>query len=199
MKEENNYSSEINADISYPQISESGTINKNCASYAIPSRRDQNLYKTYELFLSRNKFHLNNNYDKNNAQQFLKEKNQYLANVDLDDYIEGEQEELRTIVENSKNQSKNQSINQSKNQSINQSKKQNQNQSNNYKKNNLKNNDINNKNGKINNKNINNKNDNKNQNQSFEAGTGCPPGSLFDTGKADLLCLLLGMSNNNMK
>lgn len=36
-------------------------------------------------------------------------------------------------------------------------------------------------------------------NQSFEAGTGCPPGSLFDTGKADLLCLLLGMSNNNMK
>ena len=197
MKEENNYSSEINADISYPQISESGTINKNCASYAIPSRRDQNLYKTYELFLSRNKFHLNNNYDKNNAQKFLKEKNQYLANVDLDDYIEGEQEELRTIVENSKNQSKNQSINQSKNQSISQSKKQNQ--SNNYKKNNLKNNDINNKNGKISNKNINNKNDNKNQNQSFEAGTGCPPGSLFDTGKADLLCLLLGMSNNNMK
>ena len=203
MKEENNYSSEINADISYPQISESGTINKNCASYAIPSRRDQNLYKTYELFLSRNKFHLNNNYDKNNAQKFLKEKNQYLANVDLDDYIEGEQEELRTIVENSKNQSiyqsKNQSINQSKNQSKNQIQKQNQNQSNNYKKNNLKNNDINNKNGKINNKNINNKNDNKNQNQSFEAGTGCPPGSLFDTGKADLLCLLLGMSNNNMK
>jgi hypothetical protein len=203
MKEENNYSSEINADISYPQISESGTINKNCASYAIPSRRDQNLYKTYELFLSRNKFHLNNNYDKNNAQKFLKEKNQYLANVDLDDYIEGEQEELRTIVENSKNQSiyqsKNQSINQSKNQSKNQIQKQNQNQSNNYKKNNLKNNDINNKNGKISNKNINNKNDNKNQNQSFEAGTGCPPGSLFDTGKADLLCLLLGMSNNNMK
>ena len=197
MKEENNYSSEINADISYPQISESGTINKNCASYAIPSRRDQNLYKTYELFLSENKFHLNNNYDKNNAQKFLKEKNQYLANVDLDDYIEGEQEELRTIVENSKNQSKNQSINQSKNQSISQSKKQNQ--SNNYKKNNLKNNDINNKKEKISNKNINNKNDNKNQNQSFEAGTGCPPGSLFDTGKADLLCLLLGMSNNNMK
>ena len=203
MKEENNYSSEINVDINYPQIFESGTINKNCASYAIPSRRDQNLYKTYELFLSRNKFHLNNNYDKNNAQKFLKEKNQYLANVDLDDYIEGEQEELRTIVENSKNQSiyqsKNQSINQSKNQSKNQIQKQNQNQSNNYKKNNLKNNDINNKNGKISNKNINNKNDNKNQNQSFEAGTGCPPGSLFDTGKADLLCLLLGMSNNNMK
>ena len=33
-------------------------------------------------------------------------------------------------------------------------------------------------------------------NQSFDvSNTGCPPGSLFDTGKADLLCLLLGMTN----
>lgn len=184
MKEENNYSSEINADISYPQISESGTINKNCASYAIPSSRDQNLYKTYELFLNENKFHLNNNYDKNNAQKFLKEKNQCLANVDLDDYIEGEQEEQKTIVENSISQNQNQNQNQI-----------------NIKKDNAKNNNINNKKVKITNKNNINKNDNKNsgQNQSFEVGTGCPPGSLFDTGKADLLCLLLGMSNNNMK
>ncbi len=206
MKEENNCSSEINADITYPMISESGTINKNCASYAIPSSRDQNLYKTYELFLNENKFHLNNNYDKNNAQQFLKEKNQCMANVDLDDYIEGEQEEQRTIVENSINQSKNQSKVQSKNQSKNQIQNLNKNQTNNLKKNNSKNNDINNKKEKNNNnKNNINKNDNNNknfaQNQSFDVGpgTGCPPGSLFDTGKADLLCLLLGMSNNNMK
>jgi len=194
MKEENNYSSEINADITYPMISESGTINKNCASYAIPSSKDQNLYKTYELFLNENKFHLNNNYDKNNAQQFLKEKNQCMANFELDDYIEGEQEEQKTIVENSINQSKNTNQIQTHN------KNQNKNQTNNLKKNNINNN---NKKEKINNKNNNNKNDNKNsvQNQSFEVGTGtnCPPGSLFDTGKADLLCLLLGMSNNNMK
>jgi hypothetical protein len=193
MKEENNYSSEINADISYPQISESGTINKNCASYAIPSRRDQNLYKTYELFLNENKFHLNNNYDKNNAQQFLKEKNQFLEKIDLDDYIEGEQEDQKTIVEYSINQSKNQSKNQIQIQNKNQS------QSSNYKKNNIKNNDLNSKKTKNSNKNINKNDKNSGPNQSFEAGTGCPPGSLFDTGKADLLCLLLGMSNNNMK
>jgi hypothetical protein len=193
MKEENNYSSEINADISYPQISESGTINKNCASYAIPSRRDQNLYKTYELFLNENKFHLNNNYDKNNAQQFLKEKNQFLEKIDLDDYIEGEQEDQKTIVEYSINQSKNQSKNQIQIQNKNQS------QSSNYKKNNIKNNDLNSKKTKNSNKNMNKNDKNSGPNQSFEAGTGCPPGSLFDTGKADLLCLLLGMSNNNMK
>jgi hypothetical protein len=193
MKEENNYSSEINADISYPQISENGTINKNCASYAIPSRRDQNLYKTYELFLNENKFHLNNNYDKNNAQQFLKEKNQFLEKIDLDDYIEGEQEDQKTIVEYSINQSKNQSKNQIQIQNKNQS------QSSNYKKNNIKNNDLNSKKTKNSNKNINKNDKNSGPNQSFEAGTGCPPGSLFDTGKADLLCLLLGMSNNNMK
>ena len=182
MKEENNnYSSEINADITYPKISESGSINKGCASYILPSDRDKNLYKKFELFLSKNKFHLNNNYDKNNAQIFLKEKNQFLANIDLDDHIEGEED--KTIIENGSNSYIKNHINS------------------NIKKNNI--NKINNKNNvnKINhhtnNVNRNNQNENVKVNEnSFEGGnTGCPPGSLFDTGKADLLCLLLGMTN----
>ena len=166
MKEDiNNYSSEINVDISYPKISEKDLLNKISASHILPSSRDQNLYKKFEIFLSKNKFQLNNNYDRNNAQIFLKEKSQVMANIELDDYIEGEEE--KTIIENSNN---------------------------NYKHNQIK---IENKNKQINNK-ILNKNENKkfSQNQSFEGGTGGgPPGSLFDTGKADLLCLLLGMSN----
>ena len=166
MKEDiNNYSSEINADISYPKISEKDLLNKVSASHILPSSRDQNLYKKFEIFLSKNKFQLNNNYDRNNAQIFLKEKNQVMANIELDDYIEGEEE--KAVLENANN---------------------------NYKHNQIK---IENKNRQINNK-ILNKNDNKkfSQNQSFEGGTGGgPPGSLFDTGKADLLCLLLGMSN----
>ena len=186
MKEDNDCSSEINADIAYPKISEGLSVNKGCSSYILPSDRDKNLYKKYELFLSKNKFHLNNDYDRNNAQIFLKEKNLVMANVDLDDYIEGEEE--KTLIENGnssyiKNQinviaKKNNNINNNNNNKINNENKTN-------------------KNNKINNKNI-NKNDNKKlvQNQSFEVGTGgCPPGSLFDTGKADLLCLLLGMSN----
>ena len=90
------YSSEINADITYPKIPDV-SVNKNCSSYMLPSNRDQYLYKKYELFLRKNKFHLNNNYDKNNAQIFLKEKNIVLANIDLDDYIEGEEEEKTNI------------------------------------------------------------------------------------------------------
>jgi len=172
---------EINAEISYPKMSDSGSINKNCASYILPSDRDKNLYKKYELFLSKNKFHLNNNYDRNNAQIFLKEKNLVMANVDLDDYIEGEEE--KTMIDRGDSSYIQNHINA------------------NIRKNNVNNQTKNenkiNKNNKISHKNI-NKNDNKKlaQNQSFEGGTGgCPPGSLFDTGKADLLCLLLGMSN----
>ena len=179
MKEDNNCSSEINADITYPKMSESGTVNKGCASYILPSARDQNLYKKYELFLSKNKFHLNNDYDRNNAQIFLKEKNQIMANVDLDDYIEGEEE--KTLILNGNSSHIKNQINV------------------NIKKNNVNiNNKISNDNKNSKNNKISNKNDNikLNQNQSFEGGTGgCPPGSLFDTGKADLLCLLLGMSN----
>ena len=181
MKEEINCSSEINAEISYPKMSDSGSINKNCASYILPSDRDKNLYKKYELFLSKNKFHLNNNYDRNNAQIFLKEKNLVMANVDLDDYIEGEEE--KTMIDRGDSSYIQNHINA------------------NIRKNNVNNQTKNenkiNKNNKISHKNI-NKNDNKKlaQNQSFEGGTmGGPPGSLFDTGKADLLCLLLGMSN----
>ena len=186
MKESNNYSSEINADLSYPRMSHKGSINKNCSSYIIPSSRDKNLYKKFELFLSKNKFHLNNDYDKNNAQIFLKEKNQVLANIDLDDYIEGEEEEKTVIDKGNSTYIKNH-INT------------------NIKKNNIStatqkisiNNTVSEQ------KNVSNKNNNKqenlkgnNQNQSFDGVmTGCPPGSLFDTGKADLLCLLLGMSN----
>ena len=184
MKEDNNCSSEINADITYPKMSESGAVNKGCASYILPSARDQNLYKKYELFLSKNKFHLNNDYDRNNAQIFLKEKNLIMANVDLDDNIEGEEEKTLILNGNNSSHIKNQiSVNIKKN---------------NVNINNKINGDNkNSKNNKISNKNI-NKNDNTKliQNQSFEGGTGgCPPGSLFDTGKADLLCLLLGMSN----
>ena len=181
MKEDiNNYSSEINADISYPKISEKDLLNKVSASHILPSSRDQNLYKKFELFLSKNKFHLNNDYDRNNAQIFLKEKNQVMANIDLDDYIEGEEE--KTVVENSNNSYIQNRINA------------------NVRKNNIDNNNQiknDNKNKQNNNK-IGNNNENKklSQNQSFEGGIGGgPPGSLFDTGKADLLCLLLGMSN----
>ena len=189
MKEEeenNNYSSEINADISHPRMSESGLINKGCSSYILPSNRDRNLYKKFELFLSKNKFHLNNNYDKNNAQIFLKEKNQFLADIDLDDHIEGEED--ITLIENGNSSYIKNHINA------------------NIKKNNINkiNNNVN-KNNKYNNNNhTNNINKaNKQENfkvnvneNSFEGGnTGCPPGSLFDTGKADLLCLLLGMTN----
>ena len=182
MKEEeenNNYSSEINADISHPRMSESGLVNKGCSSYILPSNRDRNLYKKFELFLSKNKFHLNNDYDRNNAQIFLKEKNQVMANIDLDDNIEGEEE--KTVVENSNNSYIQNRINA------------------NVRKNNIDNNQIKNDNkNKQNNNKIGNNNEIKklSQNQSFEGGIGGgPPGSLFDTGKADLLCLLLGMSN----
>ena len=178
MKEDNNnFSSEINADITYPKISENDLLNKVSASNILPSSRDQNLYKKIELFLSKNKFHLNNNYDRNNAQIFLKEKNQVMANIELDDYIEGEEE--KTIIENSNNSYIQNCINT------------------NVRKNNIDHIQIKNENKQSNNK-ILNKNENKkfSQNQSFEGGTGGgPPGSLFDTGKADLLCLLLGMSN----
>ena len=180
MKEDNNnFSSEINADITYPKISDKDLLNKVSASHILPSSRDQNLYKKFELFLSKNKFHLNNNYDRNNAQIFLKEKNQVMANIELDDYIEGEEE--KTVVENGNNSYIQNHINS------------------NVRKNNIDNNQIKNENkNKQNNNKIENKNENKkfSQNQSFEGGTGGgPPGSLFDTGKADLLCLLLGMSN----
>ena len=181
MKEDINFTSEINADISYPQMSYKASVDKNCASYVLPSNRDQNLYKKFELFLSKNKFHLNNDYDKNNAQIFLKEKNQFLANIELDDYIEGEQEEQKTIIEKENTSYIKNQINNIKKNNIN---NKNENQVININKNNIKNN--------------NNKNDNNKmiQNQSFEGGAnGCPPGSLFDTGKADLLCLLLGMGN----
>ena len=198
MKEDNNnFSSELNADISYPHISSKASFNKGCASHILPSSRDQNLYKKFELFLSKNKFHLNNDYDKNNAQIFLKEKNQFLANVILDDYIEGEEEKTTLVDQGSSTFIKN-TVKKTTN-----SKKNNNNNNNNTNLNN-KNINVNNKknNNQINNVNINNNlnknNDNKRgaQNQSFEGGTmGGPPGSLFDTGKADLLCLLLGMSN----
>ena len=183
MKEENNYSSEIDADITYPKMTENVFVNKNCSSYILPSNRDQNLYKKFELFLSKNKFHLNNDYDKNNAQIFLKEKNKVLANIVLDDYIEGEEE--KTIIEKGNSSYIRNHINV-----------------------NIKKNNINNVNKNINQSILNNinivnnkgiiKNENKKNidNQSFDVGnTGCPPGSLFDTGKADLLCLLLGMTN----
>jgi len=180
MKEDNNnFSSEINAEITYPKISDKDLLNKVSASHILPSSRDQNLYKKFELFLSKNKFHLNNDYDRNNAQIFLKEKNQVMANIDLDDYIEGEEE--KTVVENSTNSYIQNRINA------------------NVRKNNIDNNQIKNDNkNKQNNNKIGNNNENKklSQNQSFEGGLGGgPPGSLFDTGKADLLCLLLGMSN----
>jgi len=180
MKEDNNnFSSEINAEITYPKISDKDLLNKVSASHILPSSRDQNLYKKFELFLSKNKFHLNNDYDRNNAQIFLKEKNQVMANIDLDDYIEGEEE--KTVVENSTNSYIQNRINA------------------NMRKNNIDNNQIKNDNkNKQNNNKIGNNNENKklSQNQSFEGGLGGgPPGSLFDTGKADLLCLLLGMSN----
>ena len=206
MKEDNNnFSSELNADISYPHISSKASFNKGCASHVLPSSRDQNLYKKFELFLSKNKFHLNNDYDKNNAQIFLQEKNQFLANVILDDYIEGEEEKTTLVDQGSSTFIKN-AVKKTTN-----SKKNNKNiNNNNNNNNNLNNNNINKNinvnskksNNQINNVNINNNlnknNDNKKgaQNQSFEGGTmGGPPGSLFDTGKADLLCLLLGMSN----
>ena len=190
MKEDNNNcSSEINADITYPKMSNNASMNKGCSSYILPSRRDQNLYNKFELFLSKNKFHLNNDYDRNNAQIFLKEKNQVLAKFDLDDYIEGE-EEKTSIDKGNNNYIKNH---------INVNIKKNNINNNNVNNNQIKDDNKNNKNSK---KNINNINNNKNknkivaQNQSFEGGAnGCPPGSLFDTGKADLLCLLLGMSN----
>ena len=180
MKEDNNnFSSEINAEITYPKISDKDLLNKVSASHILPSSRDQNLYKKFELFLSKNKFHLNNDYDRNNAQIFLKEKNQVMANIDLDDNIEGEEE--KTVVENSTNSYIQNRINA------------------NVRKNNIDNNQIKNDNkNKQNNNKIGNNNENKklSQNQSFEGGLGGgPPGSLFDTGKADLLCLLLGMSN----
>ena len=51
MKEDiNNYSSEINADISYPKISEKDLLNKVSASHILPSSRDQNLYKNLNYF-----------------------------------------------------------------------------------------------------------------------------------------------------
>jgi len=184
MKEDNNFSSEINADITYPQMSDKVSVNKNCASYILPSSRDRNLYKKFELFLSKNKFHLNNDYDKNNAQIFLKEKNLVLADIDLDDYIEGEEE--KTIIDNGNSSYIKNHINA------------------NIKKNNINNNQINNVNKNKNiissknivNNNVNKKENKKTSDQSFDVGnTNCPPGSLFDTGKADLLCLLLGMSN----
>ena len=183
MKEDNNYSSEIKADITYPKIPDV-SVNKNCSSYILPSYRDQNLYKKFELFLSKNKFQLNNNYDKNNAQIFLKEKNLVMANIDLDDNIEGEEETNKNEKEDNSNIKNHIYLN--------------------NKNNNINNNHIKNVNEKlVNNINIvNNKNSKKNENkkinenQSFEVGkTCCPPGSLFDTGKADLLCLLLGMTN----
>jgi len=191
MKEDNiNFSSEINENISYPKMTEKPSVEKNCSSYILQSSRDQNLYKKFELLLAKNKFHLNNCYDKNNAQIFLKEKNQGMAYFDLDDHIEGEGdgEEDRTVIDNGNSSYIQNHIN-------NNIKKNNDNiniNSNNQVKNVNRNLQVN-KNGKIITKNENNK---VSQNQSFEGGTiGCPPGSLFDTGKADLLCLLLGMSN----
>jgi hypothetical protein len=95
---------------------------------------------------------------------------------DLDDYIEGEEE--KTIIGNSNNNFIQNSINS------------------NVRKNNV-NNLKDEKKYEQNNHTINENENNKfSQNQSFEGGVGGgPPGSLFDTGKADLLCLLLGMSN----
>ena len=170
-EDNNNFSSEINADIAYPKISDKDFLNIVSISRILPS----NLYKKYELFLSKNKFHLNNDYDRINAQIFLKEKNQVMANIDLDDYIEGEEE--KTIIGNSNNYFIQNSINS------------------NVRKNNVNNLKDEKKDDQNNNTINENENNKFSQNQSFEGGVGGPPGSLFDTGKADLLCLLLGMSN----
>ena len=172
MKENNNinYSSGLNSKINLPYISNKEVINKCSSSRIINSFQDQDLYKVFELFLCKNKFHLNNNYDKNNSQIFLNEKNQVLANVVLDDYIEGEADKT-VLGDNNTTYIKNK---------INKVQKNN--------KNNL---DIKDNHGIKENSKI------KDHNQSFEGGTlGCPPGSLFDTAKADLLCLILGMGNN---
>ena len=187
MKEENNYSSEIDADITYPKMTENVFVNKNCSSYILPSNRDENVYKKFELFLSKNKFHLNNDYDKNNAKIFLKEKNLVLANIVLDVYIEGEEE--KAIIERGNSNYIQNHIN------INLKKKNinNSNHINNVNKNQNIPNNIN----MANNKGI-IKNENKKNidNQSFDIGNpGCLPGNLFDTGKADLLCLILGMTS----
>ena len=41
MKEENNYSSEISVDITYPKMMEKVFVNKNCSSYILPSNRQK--------------------------------------------------------------------------------------------------------------------------------------------------------------
>ncbi len=174
MKEKMNISSQ---NVNYPRISDK-SLDKNFNSFSIPIIRDENLFKKFELFFCKNKLYLNNDYDRNNSQAFLKDKNKYLSNMELDDRIEGEDGE-NTVIETCNNSHIKKHIHKIQK--------------------NISNSKDNNTNKNNNSKIIDNGNDIKdsNHNLSFEGNTGYGPGSLFDTGKADLLCLVLGMNNNN--
>ena len=173
MKEKINISIE---NMNYPRISDK-SLDKNFNSFSNIPIRDEQLFKKFELFFCKNKLYLNNDYDRNNSQIFLNDKNKFLSKIELDDHIEGEEAES-TVIETCNNSHIKKHM-----QKIH--------------KNNSKDNNTN-KNSK--NKIIENINDIKdsNHNLSFEGNTGNAPGSLFDTGKTDLLCLVLGMNNNNI-
>jgi hypothetical protein len=172
MKEKINISS---VDVNYLHISDK-SVNKNFNIFSTPTIRDEDLFKKFELLFCKNKLSLNNNYDRNNSQSFLDDKNKFLSKIELDDHIEGEEDE-NTIIETCNNSQIKKYIHKIQN--------------------NISKDNNTNKNSK--NKIIDSDNDIKesNHNLSFEGNSGGDPGSLFDTGKADLLCLVLGMSNNN--
>ena len=86
------YISEIceNSQIS-PKVVGEVSSPQNYASHVLPSERDLDIYKKYELFFTdKNKFHLNNNFDKNHCKIFLQEKEKCLENMNLDDHINDE-------------------------------------------------------------------------------------------------------------
>jgi len=98
MKEKINIST---VNINYPLISDK-SLDKNFNSFSTTPIRDEQLFKKFELFFCKNKLYLNNDYDRNNSQTFLNDKNKFLSNIELDDHIEGEEAE-NTVIETCNN------------------------------------------------------------------------------------------------
>lgn len=184
------YVSEIcdNSHLSHKVVGEANP-DQTYASHALPSDRDLDAYKRFELFFTeKDKFHLNNNFDKNHCKIFLQDKEVCLENMNLDDHIN---EEIFPV--NSKDYSK---IEDKKEEIINNN-KINDETKNNDNCNNINNNYINcNENKNINNNlniNTNNKNDALLRNPSNVSNTNYNNiTNLFDTGKGDLLSIILG-------
>ena len=192
------YVSEIcdNSQLSQKVVGDVKPTPPNYASHILPSDRDLDTYKKFELFFTdKNKFLLNNNFDRNHCKIFLQEKEKCLENMNLDDHINDDSVAM-TSKEYSKNEDKKEECTNTIN-TINDI--TNNNYSSNTNNNYINCSDSQNNNSPVRNgnSNLNNNNNNRHdvfvRNQSNVSNTNYNNiTNLFDTGKGDLLSIILG-------